>query len=167
MFSVTLEDDALCSPIDAKRKIKLESANNSGLIISLKRLRDHPLLWQYSFNCKFYVEAKKSDAGIFSVIQSISFRRNHTSGECVDYVQYKRHDGTLSSPYCGQMSAVLAMDHIFDHLGENTGPTSNSFVDPTGLLAVHVYIAKEPLAVDEERDLNIVFTSYRSAFCSE
>lgn len=161
---VTLEDDSICSPIEAKRKIKLEAEDKSGIIVSIRTLRNHPLAWQYSFNCKFYVEAKQSDSGIFAVIQNLDFRRNNVSNTCIDYVQYKRHDGTSSQQYCGRINAAVSMDHIFALEGGEESqlePTSNSFVDRTRQIRVHVYVSKEPLAADEDRELSIVFTSFR------
>lgn len=153
----------MCSPI-TKRKIKLGTESNSGLIVTLGRLRDHSLEWDKNFPCKFQVDTSKSNNGLFVVIQNIVFRKNESNDECIDYVQYKRQDGSSSKKYCGRLHSALGMDPIFapDAYVTNLQPTINSFDEPIGQLDVYIYVAREPLHSYEEMELEIVFTSYRS-----
>lgn len=171
LFAVTIEDDDLCSEVQV-RKVKLGKGPNSGLIVRQSRLNDHSLQWPLNKLCSFKVEAysaknnfhipflspRHGESGVFAVIQYIVFRKNETTGECIDYVQFTSHDDVVSKKYCGVLSTALLMDAqfaAFDPSEEYGGISSKSFVK------VDIFISKMPLREGEEMDLNIVFTSYK------
>lgn len=163
---MSLDDHKLCSPI-TNRKIKLETESSSGLIVSLGRLKDHSWAWEKNFICSFKVQTR-SHLGLFIVIQNIVFRKNLSTDECIDYVQYKRSDGSTSKKYCGRLNAALGMDRIFapDVYATELAPTVNSFIDPTGIVDVNIYISREALKAYEEMELEIAFTTFSYCYIS-
>ncbi|KAF5272146.1 hypothetical protein FQA39_LY01228 [Lamprigera yunnana] len=153
--TMTVDDHKLCSPVTT-RKIRLETELLSALKISIGRLKEHSWQWEKNFHCTFKVQTFQSNLGLFIVIQNIAFRKNFTTNECIDYIQYRRSDGTVSKKYCDTMQAALGMDQ-FDET--ELTPTSNSFIDQTGSVEVTVHISREPL-VFYEMELDVVFTTY-------
>lgn len=145
-----------------ERNVLLESDSLSGLILTLGSLKDRSWQREDNFVCKFRVRSSYPYAGIFIVIQSIVFRKNNS--ECIDYVQYRRGDGSTSKKYCGSLTASLGMDRIFapDAYATEIAPTVNSFISKFGEVEVTIHISKEPLKAHEEMDLAIVFTSFSS-----
>lgn len=161
-ISVTVEDDDLCS-FSRKRKIRLDKGHNSGLIIRQRHLNDHSMDWLRNWRCRFQVIPSSSREGVIAVIQHLIFRKNSTTDECIDYVQFSRRDGSSSQKFCGRFNAALRMDHNF---GNPVEPISSgtAFVDDKGELDVTLYVSKEHLKTDEETDISIVFTAYRRKF---
>ncbi|KAF2901907.1 hypothetical protein ILUMI_04277 [Ignelater luminosus] len=154
-----IEDDRLCTPTSI-RKVALEAGNLSGLIVSLRNmttLKENAHKWgDQDFVCKFQVKATEKDSGIFAVIQNIVFRKDKITNECLDYIQYSAVNSTFKSKrYCGQMDADTSLMSM---------PVSNSFVEPTIVLDVHINISKEPLRPYRILELQIVFTSFRFCF---
>lgn len=130
-----------------------------------KYLNEHPIDWRYDMECKFKVTTTNNHGGVIAVIQNLTFRKNSTTDECIDYVQFIRKDGLPSSKYCGRFNAALKMDHNFINPAESIA-SGNSIVDENGSLVVSIFISKQKLKFDEEMDLNIVFTPYRGIFCT-
>lgn len=170
----SIEDDDLCSQIKT-RKIKLGKGSKSGLIVKQTRLNDHSLQWPINLHCVFKVEAasesnifhniglmsSRENNGIFAVIHYLIFRKNESTGECIDYIQFKSHDDSMSKKYCGRLSAALSMDSQFENsIFTNSAFGDNAF-ESRSQLEVIIFVSKEPLRNDEEMDLRIVFTSYR------
>lgn len=156
---VFIEDDDLCSPL-TKGNISLGIGKLSALILSLTNitaLQEQEDKWEDKFICEFQITIPQGDSGIFAVIQKIVLRKNYETNECIDYVQYRRYDGTLSEKYCGQMG----IDYQFQ--ANDSLVTTNSFVEyDANLLNVYINISKTPLDHDENLELEIVFTAYRS-----
>lgn len=165
-FTVSVENTNLCSEI-TKRKIRLGKELNSGLIVTQSRLSYHPIDWTKNAYCKFEVNSGKN-GGIFAVIEYLVFRKNETTGECIDYVQFKRQDGSTSRKYCEEFNAEFSMDSSFLHeaVVSDGIATKNSFIDYKGELDVVIFISKESLKINEDMDLRIVFTSFRRKFNS-
>lgn len=160
LLSVTIENPDLCS-LGTKRKIKLGRGDESTLVIQQTRLNDHLIPWEKNFLCTFKIKTANGD-GIFAVIQYLVFRKNETTGECIDYVRFRRKDNSLSQKYCDTFNAALSMGTTFQHHPFDI-VSRNAFIDIEGELNVELYVSKEPLNHDE-MDLNILFTSFRSIF---
>ncbi|KAF2901906.1 hypothetical protein ILUMI_04276 [Ignelater luminosus] len=157
---LSIEDDDLCSPI-TKRNITLGIDDLSALIVSLDNItalkEQEDNKWEDDLICEFQISIPQSDKGVFAVIQNIAFRKNYTTNECIDYVEYRRYDGTLGGKYCGQMGT----DYQFQP--NDSLVTTNSFVQhSTSLINVYINISKTPLEPDEELELEIVFTTFRN-----
>jgi hypothetical protein len=157
-MQLNIENDELCSL--GKRKIKLDEGPRSGLRVGQTRLNDHDLDWIRSMKCRFKVVPSSSQEGIIAVIQHLIFRKNSTTDECIDYVQFTRKDGSSSQKFCGRFNAALYMDHNFVNPADPIS-SGTAFVDEKGELDVILYVSKEHLGADEEMDLSIVFTAYR------
>lgn len=159
-FTVYIESDSLCSEI-TKRKIQLDKENNSALIVKQKRLNEHSLDWELNKYCKFQVNSPfVQSGGILAVIQYLNFRRDPITDECIDYVQFRPKDGSLSRKFCGVINATVLMHqkHTDPH-----GPLiyETSGIDYRGELDVYINISKKALLPSENADINIVFTSYK------
>ena len=159
---MTVEDDDLCSPIK-RRKIRLDKGPRSGLIVTQTRLDDHSTKWNQNFKCKFQVSPASSREGIIAVIQHLIFRKNSTTDECIDYVQFGRKDGSSSQKFCGRYNAALRMDRHFVNPSEPIS-SGTAFVDERGELDVYIYVAREQLKSEEESGISIVFTAYRRKY---
>ncbi|XP_064211298.1 uncharacterized protein LOC103314323 isoform X2 [Tribolium castaneum] len=161
---LSMENDELCSPINKKRRVRLDKGHRSGLVVRQFRLQDHSLDWTRNFKCRFEVTPSSSREGVIAVIQHLSFRKNASTDECVDYVQFTRKDGSSSQKYCGRFNAALYMDHNFVNTADPIS-SGTAFVDDSGELEVAISVSREHLENDEEMDLSIVFTAFRH--CSQ
>lgn len=160
---VSTESDELCSAINKKRKIRLDKGHRSGLIVTQTRLQDHANDWIKPVRCRFEVTSLSSHEGIIAVIQHLVFRKNSTTDECIDYIQFTRKDGSSSQKFCGRFNAELYMDPYFINPADSI-TSGTAFVDENGEMDVLISVAKERLKSDEEMDLSIVFTAYRRNF---
>lgn len=159
MFPVSLGDEKLCSPT-TKRKVKFES-----LVVTQGRTNDHSLDWRMPDICKFEFQSYYYKGGVVAVIQKLDLRKNDSSGECIDYIQFHSRRGLKSDKYCGVIDAKIIMDNsnlkdqvpLFYPMSYN-----NAFVDIDGELDVVIYIAKQHLQPNEKTEIEIVFTSYLS-----
>ncbi|XP_025834558.1 uncharacterized protein LOC108741543 isoform X1 [Agrilus planipennis] len=161
--SMHVESGELCSPI-TKRKIKLGKHEDSALLVSQKRLDDHSLKWKVDFKCTFEIDVSSHSDGVFAVIQKLILRKNETTNECIDYIQFKRDDGSNISRHCGYLNAELSMGKHFAPypFSSDLAPTGNSYIDPKGKLIATIFVSREPLLEGEETDFLLVFTSYKS-----
>ncbi|XP_031352116.1 uncharacterized protein LOC116177315 [Photinus pyralis] len=146
-----------------ERNVELETDSFSGLVLTLGTLKDSAWHRDDNFVCKFDVKPFNPSMGMFIVIQSIVFRKNSTGG-CIDYIQYRRGDGSTSRQYCGSLTASLGMDRIFapDVYVSEVAPTVNSFISHFGKVEVTIHISKEPLKAHQEMNLEVVFTQFSS-----
>lgn len=90
------------------------------------------------------------------MIQSLNFRKDEATGECIDYIQFERKHNVKSRKFCGKINARSDMED--EDL--NLKYALNTFVDTEGETDVRIFVDKKPIDVDQE--LNIVFTTYRS-----
>lgn len=159
-FLEKIEDDNVCSATNKKRKIKLDKGPHSGLILRQYQLSNHNVDWERNLRCRFQVNPESSREGVLAVIQHLSFRKNATTDECIDYVQFTRKDGSSSQKFCGRFNAALHMDHNFVDPSQRVS-SGTAIVDERGELDTFIFIAKEHLQSDEEMDLSIVYTAYK------
>lgn len=158
---MSLGDNKLCSDI-TKRKVRYES-----LIVTQGRANQHSLPWVTPDICKFEVQSIYPKGGVIAVIQKLYLRRDITTGECIDYIQFRTKKGNTSQRHCGFLDARLNMNYDMDDAPDSVFPEyfpisySNSFIDVDGELDVVIYIAKQPLELNERTEFSIVFTSYR------
>lgn len=143
---IGIESDKICTALAKKRKHILGHVERSGLYVRETRYFDH---WRgtYQFNCRFELETLAND-GIAVVIQKLDMRRNESTGECIDFIQFLPDKGTPSNKLCGKLSTTpLEM--------------SNTFVDFKGNLQIHIHVHNVPLNPKQEINLEVVFTSYK------
>ncbi|XP_063225012.1 uncharacterized protein LOC134532497 [Bacillus rossius redtenbacheri] len=172
---LTIESDKVCSNLVKKRKLKLHRNEQSGIIVKETRYFD---TWsgQYEFECNFLVKGDHND-GVIAVIQKLSLRKEDNESaenfdECLDFVQFRRDDGTKSVKYCGKMSAFSETSGDQDVTAEARPeePTTmlelsqNAFYDPGGQLEVKIYIKNKHLLPFQTIDLVIAFTSYTPCY---
>lgn len=87
------------------------------------------------------------------------FRKNETTNECIDYVQFRLYDGQTTQKYCGILSTSYSMagqfqESIrFDSWGMGAAKSRKE-------IEVIIFISKEPLLEGETMDLEIAFTLY-------
>ena len=160
LFTVYLENPEVCSPI-TDRKIKLGRDNQSGLILKqLRVLGSRPIPLTTNFFCKFKLATKHNTDGIIAVIQSLAFRKNEHTGECIDFIQFKSKNGNLSPRFCGTYKAEHIMDTIFVESTTLPQAINNTFIDTSGELSVNIFVSLEP--TEENLDMEIAFTSFQS-----
>ncbi|GJQ71499.1 hypothetical protein Trydic_g11216 [Trypoxylus dichotomus] len=153
--TIMLEDPDVCSEI-TRRGVKFEPA--SAINLTQSRLSDHSLRWATSVNCNFRLKPKNKRDGIMVVIQELSFRRDDSTQECIDYIQFKPERGRPSPKICGYLSARSVMSSQLDVF--DTTSKDNTFISNDGDLDVSVYISKNALKPDETTRINIIFTLY-------
>lgn len=156
--TIALEDPSVCSEI-TRRGVKFDFG--TALNLTQSRLGDHSLRWSANVNCNFRLIPTTKHDGIIAVIQELSFRRNESTGECIDYVQFKTPKGRPSEKICGEVNAKQIMNmqpKSFDTQAKNTFINNHS-----GQLDVFVYISKTALQPDEDTKINIIFTLFH--FC--
>lgn len=126
-------------------------------------MSDHSLRWATNVHCNFRLNRTNKHAGIIVVIQELMFRRNESTGECIDYVQFKTQKGRTSERICGELDAKHIMNlkpNTFD-----TQAKENTFIsDHSGYLDVFVYISKHALRPNENTKINIIFTLFNCKF---
>lgn len=162
-----LENSKVCS-IVRKRELKLQEKENSA--ISLKELRYFDK-WSgaYPFNCNFTVTAPWG-YGIIAIIQNLDLRKNESTHECIDYVQFqKRHtkfkmifgsDPERSQQFCGIVNSIHEPDDDSDELKDYV-MAHNAFIDDKGTLDVTISVANQQLLASEKLDISIIFTAYK------
>ncbi|XP_023710831.1 uncharacterized protein LOC111866274 [Cryptotermes secundus] len=149
-----LSSDRICSLVGKKRKIKLKEKAESAVIIKETRSFDD---WQgiVEYRCRFEVISEDED-GVIAVIQNLSFRFDESG--CIDYIQFKRKDGSKSRKYCGQIHSFRQTQEDVEVLEEDIG----TVLDPGGELDTYIYVANIKLKPNEKLDLELVYTSYRA-----
>lgn len=158
----SLEEPDLCHSL-TRKKAKLGGSNPSAIIIQQKRLNYHPIDCHTDSFFRFEITTAEKETGIFAVIQHLVLRKNESTDECIDYVQFKRLDGSTSRKFCGRFNAALTMDRIFipEQADMHGVAWLNTFIDLHGALEVYIFLSKDSLRKEAEMDLNLVLTSYR------
>ncbi|XP_021934836.1 uncharacterized protein LOC110837237 isoform X2 [Zootermopsis nevadensis] len=149
-----LSSDKICSLVGRKRKIKLKQEAESAVVIKETRSFDD---WAgvVEYRCQFEVKSENED-GVIAVIQNLSLRYDESG--CVDYIQFKRRDGSRSRKFCGQINSFKQMQEDGEVLDGNVG----AVLDPGGELDTTIYVASIKLNSNEKLDLEIVYTSYKA-----
>ncbi|KRT80021.1 hypothetical protein AMK59_6557, partial [Oryctes borbonicus] len=133
--------------------------------LTQSRLSYHSLQWATSVNCNFRLKPKNKRDGIMVVIQELSFRKNESTQECIDYIQFKPEKGKPSHRICGYLNARSIMSSQLEAF--DTTSKENSYISSDGGdLDVSVYISKQALKPDETTTINIIFTIYNYCFYS-
>lgn len=89
------------------------------------------------------------------------FRRNETTNECIDYVQFRLSNGQITQKYCGIVTTGFSLDRRFqDSYRDNMWGMGLGAVKSKGAVEVMIFIDKEPLEEDESMELVMVFTLY-------
>ncbi|XP_066252983.1 uncharacterized protein [Euwallacea similis] len=161
-----LGNGKLCSPA-VERKVKYES-----LLVTEGRAGDHLVQWALPDMCQFEFQSVYTRGGVIAVIQKLQLRKNYTTMECIDYIQFRSKRGVASPRYCGIIDGRMNMDYDKDNAPATVVPQfypisySNAFFDIDGELNVVIYIAKEPLETSEKTEFEVVFTSYQDCSSS-
>lgn len=138
----------------------LKQHHNSGLLMEGEFLR-HSDLWHDDLICSFKVGYPIGTDGVIAVIQSLTMRRNETTGQCIDYIQFDAKDSSKSNPFCGKLSIASKANDI-SIPGENFN-FGNSFRTKKHKLHVHITIGKEPFKVPFQKvHFKMVFSAYQS-----
>lgn len=93
--------------------------------------------------------------GLFAVIQSINFRKNETTGDCIDFVQFRGRNGQTSKKICGD----LPRGDIAEY-----GNKLSEFEEHTtfdGKIDTQIFISRDKLQPGETMDLEIVYTAFK------
>lgn len=177
----TLESDKVCSLYRKVGDISVGKDDHSGLIITGKEYFN--LSGKHEFSCKFEVKAN-FEAGLFAVIQKMSFRKDSESGECIDYIQFrhsrrnvitkilpinvdisiKKKDG-WGQKHCGKVNAFQEGITDTTDSGNNTRLAPNAFLDEDGRIEVQIVIAR--MKPDNPLYLELAFTSYKNCFSGD
>ncbi|XP_065220790.1 uncharacterized protein LOC135845868 [Planococcus citri] len=166
-----VESDNLCSLGFTPKRLHIGRDENSGLLVEeisyFKQLSG-----KYPYNCKFTVEST-AEMGVFAVIQKLKLRKNTTTGECIDYVQF-RHSSALQLgvvdinidpdpwgvKHCGDVNAMEVEFTDAAPLSlSNVLP--NAFIDPKGKIDVKIFVKNQTIPPGMDLDLKIAFTSYQ------
>lgn len=96
------------------------------------------------------------------------FRRNETTNECIDYVQFRLSNGQITQKYCGIITTGFSLDRRFqDSYRDNMWGMGLGAVKSEKGVEVVIFIDKEPLQEDESMELVMVFTFYTGEIGSE
>lgn len=143
---LTLEDHNLCSPITT-RKLELKKSEYQAMFILITGLKTHPVNWKSNFSCKFQIFS--SFGGIFAVIQNMKFRRNETTNECIDYINFRDPlNDNSSGRMCGDfnLQEFQAEGQFFANFG--------------GKVITEIFISKEKLEAGKIMDIQIAYTAF-------
>ncbi|KAL3268589.1 hypothetical protein HHI36_007697 [Cryptolaemus montrouzieri] len=132
---------------------------NSGFILE-DEFQMHSKQWQDDLVCTFKVSHPTGTDGVFAVIQSLSMRRNKTTGQCIDYIQFRAKDGTNSDQFCGKFLVSNMNGEPSTQDGIYYG---NSFRTKHHKLHVYINIGKQPFREKNDKvEFKIVFTAYQN-----
>lgn len=108
-------------------------------------------------DCAFIVDSNLYSAdsniarGLTFSIRGIKFRSNSTTNQCIDYVRFTfGKDLSKTEKICG----------AFD--GDDENGHQAYFLDPTGIIKVHIFVDKSiPLDITQRSlEIDIAFTAY-------
>lgn len=87
------------------------------------------------------------------------FRRNETTNECIDYVEFRLSNGKRTQKYCGIVTTGYSMDRRFED-SSRYNSWGLGAVKSEKEVEVFIFISKEPLQEGESVELEIAFTFY-------
>lgn len=156
------ERNALCSKFKLLgiKNYPLTQHHNSGLLVE-GDFQFHSDKWNDDLVCTFKVGYPSGTDGVIAVIQSLTMRRNSTSGQCIDFIQFEAKDLSKSNPFCGHFNVVSKMNGEINTVDNfNYG---NSFRTKKHKMYVHITLGKEPFQEQfQELDFKMVFSAYRN-----
>lgn len=91
--------------------------------------------------------------GIFAVIQNMKFRRNETTNECIDYINFRDPlNDNSSGRMCGDfnLQEFQAEGQFFANFG--------------GKVITEIFISKEKLEAGKIMDIQIAYTAFSRKF---
>ncbi|CAH0382603.1 unnamed protein product [Bemisia tabaci] len=159
------ENDEVCSYAFKPKNILIGHKDKPALILSEKSYFDS---WPGTrpFNCNFHVFVHNQ--GLFAVIQNMYLRRNATTKECIDYIQFKqskqqfpinlqfeREQHNWGPKYCGR---IIATDIMMEQPDSDIAP--NAYIANEGSIAVKIHITPKQVLDNETLTLEIAFTPY-------
>ncbi|XP_076638444.1 uncharacterized protein LOC143350306 [Colletes latitarsis] len=163
-----MELDKICHTLGKKSTIEI---TNTAAIVRPKHMFDRWTSVIKNVHCKFVFKVKK--AGLFGVIQKMSFRQNST--DCIDYVQFKRKDNHRTQKFCGTLDRSKIKYYSVSepenslYVPGTIPQTAWNFAehDPGeyksgGELETEIFISKEKLRDGEFLALSIVYTPYKN-----
>lgn len=111
-------------------------------------------------SCTFMADANSlfgnRNRGIFATILKMKLRKSAETGECVDFVRFKRSNDLASERICGDYEAT----------GGYTGDQAKFFDDDTGRLKIHIEFDKSvPFKSTDTFEVMLVLTAYRKSKC--
>uniref|UniRef100_A0A1B6J6L8 CUB domain-containing protein n=1 Tax=Homalodisca liturata TaxID=320908 RepID=A0A1B6J6L8_9HEMI len=176
----TLESDKVCSQ-SPKFILKRLPTGSDSLTVRETNYFDN---WsgKYSFNCRFEIETgyKSQFPGLFIVIQKLLLRKNHNTGECIDYVRIRPVNKDVLSEishinfnfkrkypwhyFCGDLRARrdgVRADPRLQNVASNEHPdlAVTGFLSEEPVVEVEVFIDKIPV-YNETLELEIAFTPF-------
>ncbi|XP_044754798.1 uncharacterized protein LOC123313822 isoform X2 [Coccinella septempunctata] len=161
------ERDTICSKIRllgiGVSAYLLRQHDNSGLLVE-GDFHIHSNTWKDDLVCTFKVGYPSGTDGVIAVIQSLTMRRNNTSGKCIDFIQFEAKDSSKSNPFCGHFNVVSKMSGEANLVDDfNFG---NSFRTKRHKMHVHIIFGREPNCSPETlNDLTYRPCSDKSSFC--
>lgn len=111
--------------------------------------------------CSFEVSVSGRNRGIFATVMKTKLRRNVTTGECIDYVQFRSASGGGHHGAHRDESARLCGD--YEATGGFTTESQQFFrTDRSKFQTILRFDASQPLTKDEDKlELHIYFTAFR------
>lgn len=106
-------------------------------------------------SCTFMADANSlKDRGIFATVLRIKLRKSAETGECIDFIRFKRNNGLASERICGEYEAT----------GGYTGDQTKFFADDSGRLKIHIeFDASVPMKSTDALELVLVLTAYQKS----
>lgn len=111
-------------------------------------------------SCTFMADANSlfgNNHGIFATILKMKLRKSAETGDCVDFLRFKRNNDLTSERICGEYEAT----------GGYTGDQTKFFADDSGRLKIHIEFDKSiAMKSTDTFEVMLVLTAYRKGkFC--
>lgn len=103
----------------------------------------------FNVDSNLYFEDSSFGRGLTFSVKRINFRYDSTTNQCIDYVRFT-FAGSRTEKICG------------DFNGESTIGQQSYFLDPAGIIKVHIFVNKSVPLQPTQRSLEIdlAFTAY-------
>ncbi|KAK9881709.1 hypothetical protein WA026_017227 [Henosepilachna vigintioctopunctata] len=157
------ERHSMCNPIKLFGVFTqhLSHHDSAGLILE-GEFKVHNNYWKDTLHCSFKVNYPSETDGVIAVIQSLNMRKNESTGQCIDFIQFSSKDGSSTDKFCGnfdvsKMNGESSVLDVFNY--------ENSFRTKKHKLYTHINIGKEPFKRNQHLEFKVIYTAYRN--CSQ
>lgn len=154
-------------------ELSLGKDGNSSIIVNSTNLI--PSSREKDFQCEFTV-TDPFNMGIFAVIQRMSFRKNASSNECIDYLQIRhKPKPKFSKPltfvsrpwekelkYCGTLGKFEQSYITSPNVSVPAYLAPNAMVDRNGNIEVKIFVKSTKGHTDEDSFVELAFTSFKT-----
>lgn len=97
-----------------------------------------------------------NNRGIFATILKMKLRKSNETGECIDFLRFKRNNDLASERICGDYEAS----------GGYTSDQTKFFADDSGRLKIHIEFDQSvPMKNTDTFEMMLVLTAYRKSEC--